>query len=153
MDNSSATIANTKKRVRKLQHNWTNQQTEQLIEAVQIREGLWNYLSREYRDRNLREALWDDVAKEIELPRLEVTTKWNSLRCSFRAAFNRMATTKSGQSAKRLSEPSQLDNSLIFLEPTLNSAASTTSNLMDPTDIMYEVEFLETDDLESTPST
>ncbi|XP_036327664.1 uncharacterized protein LOC118740296 [Rhagoletis pomonella] len=72
-----------------------------------------------------------------------------------------MATTKSGQSAKRLSEPSQLDNSLIFLEPTLNSAASTTSNLMDvannsptsPTDIMYEVEFLETDDLESTPST
>ncbi|XP_017469295.1 PREDICTED: uncharacterized protein LOC108361232 [Rhagoletis zephyria] len=64
-----------------------------------------------------------------------------------------MATTKSGQSAKRLSELSQLYNSLKFLEPTLNSAASTTSNLMDPTDIMYEVEFLETDDLESTPST
>ncbi|XP_017469837.1 PREDICTED: uncharacterized protein LOC108361660 isoform X2 [Rhagoletis zephyria] len=35
MDNSSATIANTKKRVRKLQHNWTSQ-TEQLIVAVQV---------------------------------------------------------------------------------------------------------------------
>lgn len=81
-------VASSKKRVRKLQHIWTSEQTERLIEAVELRPGTWDYLTKEYRDRNLREALWQEVASELELTRSEVTTKWNSLRCSFRVCIS-----------------------------------------------------------------
>lgn len=78
-----------KKRVRKLKEKWTSELTEKLVKEVEKREGTWNFLSKEYRDRSLRETLWQDVADTMNMPRSEVATKWNSLRCSFRvSSFN-----------------------------------------------------------------
>ncbi|XP_017472694.1 PREDICTED: uncharacterized protein LOC108363745 isoform X1 [Rhagoletis zephyria] len=145
---SSPSEVTSKKRVRKLQHQWTNQETMKLIEAVEIREGTWNYLVKEYRDRNLREALWQEVADVLELPRAEVTTKWNSLRCGFRASFNRIGASKSGQGATKTVSSNPFYNALKFLEPTLRVEASTTSNLIDINEpsqeqSLYDPEFLE----------
>ncbi|XP_067647756.1 uncharacterized protein [Eurosta solidaginis] len=74
----------TKKKVRKLAEHWTNERMEKLINEVESREGTWNFLSKEYKDRNARESLCQEIAEIMELPRSEVSTKWNSLRCSFR---------------------------------------------------------------------
>ncbi|XP_067637692.1 uncharacterized protein [Eurosta solidaginis] len=118
----------TKKRVRKLAEHWTNERTEKLINEVESRDGTWNFLSKEYKDRNAREALWQEIAEIMELPRSEVSTKWNSLRCSFRAAFNKMGETKSGQGSTS-STANPIHASLKFLEPMMRSEAPTTSNL------------------------
>ncbi|XP_067620818.1 uncharacterized protein [Eurosta solidaginis] len=60
----------------------------------------------------------------MKMPRSDVSAKWNSLRCSFRAAFNKMGQTQSGSKAIiTLSNP--LHISLTFLEPLLHSEAST----------------------------
>ncbi|XP_049302115.1 uncharacterized protein LOC125775497 isoform X1 [Bactrocera dorsalis] len=147
------------KRVRKMKTKWTAEETEQLIQEVESREGTWNFLSADYRDRNLREAQWHEVAETLNMPRAEVSAKWNSLRCSFRAAFNRRAHTKSGQGAGRTTTMNPLYNSLKFLEPTLNVEASTTSNLLNdssstlttPT-ILFESETV-SGDIPPTPST
>ncbi|XP_049316693.1 uncharacterized protein LOC125779393 [Bactrocera dorsalis] len=147
------------KRVRKMKTKWTAEETEQLIQEVESREGTWNFLSADYRDRNLREAQWHEVAETLNMPRAEVSAKWNSLRCSFRAAFNRRAQTKSGQGAGRTTTMNPLYNSLKFLEPTLNVEASTTSNLINdssstlttPT-ILFESETV-SGDIPPTPST
>ncbi|XP_049306210.1 uncharacterized protein LOC125776713 [Bactrocera dorsalis] len=147
------------KRVRKMKTKWTAEETEQLIQEVESREGTWNFLSADYRDRNLREAQWHEVAETLNMPRAEVSAKWNSLRCSFRAAFNRRAHTKSGQGAGRTTSMNPLYNSLKFLEPTLNIEASTTSNLINdssstlttPT-ILFESETV-SGDIPPTPST
>lgn len=74
------------KRVRKFKEKWTTEQVELLIQEVEAREGTWNFLSREYRDRNLRELLWQEVAEKLGMPRSEVATKWNSPRSSFRVS-------------------------------------------------------------------
>ncbi|XP_039968157.1 uncharacterized protein LOC120779869 [Bactrocera tryoni] len=109
---------------------WTAEETEPLIQEVESREGTWNFLSHDYRDRNLREAQWHEVADILNMPRSEVAAKWNSLRCSFPAAFNRKAHTRSGQGAGRTPTMNPLFNSLKFLEPTLRVEANTTSNLI-----------------------
>lgn len=75
------------KRIRKLKEKWTQEKTDKLIKEVQIREGLWNILSKEYKDRILRDAMWEDVATTMKMPRSEVTTKWNSIRCSYRVSI------------------------------------------------------------------
>ncbi|XP_067634932.1 uncharacterized protein [Eurosta solidaginis] len=63
------------------------------------------------------------------MSRSEVSAKWNSLRCSFRAAINRKHKSKSGQGAVRVNAVNPLYNSLKFLEPSLQIEANTTSNL------------------------
>ncbi|XP_017469630.1 PREDICTED: uncharacterized protein LOC108361513 [Rhagoletis zephyria] len=151
----------TKKRVRKLKEKWTNEQTERLVQEVEAREGTWNFLSTEYRDRNMREAQWQDVADILKMPRSEVSAKWNSLRCSFRAAFNRKGHTKTEQGAGRATAMTPLYNSLKFLEPTLRIEASTTSNLgnkcpspLNSSGSPGEAEInVESDDSQPTPST
>ncbi|XP_067625792.1 uncharacterized protein [Eurosta solidaginis] len=118
-----------KKRVRKLTEKWTAEQTERLVQEVEVRDGTWNFLSPQYRDRNLREAQWQEVADILQMARSEVSAKWNSLRCSFRATFNRKHKSKSGQGAVRAYAVNPLYNSLKFLEPSLQIEANTTSNL------------------------
>ncbi|XP_039968780.1 uncharacterized protein LOC120780587 isoform X1 [Bactrocera tryoni] len=118
------------KRVRKIKVKWTAEETERLIQEVESREGTWNFLSHDYRDRNLREAQWHEVADILNMPRSEVAAKWNSLRCSFRAAFKRKTHTKSGQGAGRTPTMNPLYNSLKFLEPTLRVETNTTTNLI-----------------------
>ncbi|XP_036337660.1 uncharacterized protein LOC118747692 [Rhagoletis pomonella] len=103
-------------------------ETEKLNEHVQLREGTWNILTTTYKDRNLREALWKEIAGEMKMVPSEIKNKWNSLRCSFRTTLNKMNSTKSGQGAST-KQPPQIFHLLKFLEPTLRLEAPTISNL------------------------
>ncbi|XP_004521265.1 uncharacterized protein LOC101458611 [Ceratitis capitata] len=114
----------TKKRERKMQEKWSAEDTMRLIQEIELREGTWNILSTEYRNRKIRKAQWQDVADILKMPPSEVSAKWNSLRSSFRAAFNRKAYMKNAGKAPAMNS---IYNSLKFLEPTLNIAENATS--------------------------
>ncbi|XP_017473275.1 PREDICTED: uncharacterized protein LOC108364193 [Rhagoletis zephyria] len=47
-------------------------ETEKLNEHVQLREGTWNILTTTYKDRNLREALWKEIAGEMKMVPSEI---------------------------------------------------------------------------------
>ncbi|XP_037955432.1 uncharacterized protein LOC119685264 [Teleopsis dalmanni] len=147
--NKSVKSSVTKKRIRKMQLNWNPELTQKFIMEVKIREGMWNIFSKDYKDRNIREALWQEVVDIMGLPRIEVSSKWNSLRCSFRAAFNKMSRKKNG----KVSAPNSVYKSLKFLEPTLQISAPTASNLINKTVKSDTKAYLELDDTESEPST
>ena len=53
-------MENCQKRVRKIQVSWTHEMTAKLIEVVESREAVWNFLSPIYRDTNVKHcSFWN----------------------------------------------------------------------------------------------
>ncbi|XP_005105377.1 uncharacterized protein LOC101847893 [Aplysia californica] len=61
---------------------------ERLIAAVQLREELYNPQSPNYKDRNLCDAAWIQVAETVGLSPAEAKKTWGTLRSSFCRCLN-----------------------------------------------------------------
>lgn len=73
-------------RYRKIEMEWSAEQTIQLIRDVHQFEGLWNVASSLYKDRELRSKNWISVAGALGIGTDQCKVKWNSLRTSFQVS-------------------------------------------------------------------
>ncbi|KAM8718866.1 hypothetical protein ACLKA7_001558 [Drosophila subpalustris] len=65
-------------------------------------------------------ASWEEIAKALDLPKDEVSNKWNLLRQQFRNAHSKIQSTKSGQAAANRKPPNKFYSALHFMQPILS---------------------------------
>ncbi|KAL4702995.1 hypothetical protein ACJJTC_008773 [Scirpophaga incertulas] len=71
---------------------------EHLIESVCKYPCLWKVDSRDYKDNELKEAVWREVIKDCDLPNIiEAKSLWKKLRDGHRQATGTRKKTTSGQ--------------------------------------------------------
>ncbi|KAG8300816.1 hypothetical protein J6590_067087 [Homalodisca vitripennis] len=90
---------------------------EQLIEAVRTHPLLWNTDLEEYRDSNLKDTAWGEIAEQLEQNKANLKEEWRKLRDRHRQALFRKKT-KSGQSATKL-KPWKYEKQMEFLVTTM----------------------------------
>lgn len=83
-----------------IQHKWTDEQINKLIEAVEERQPIWNQAEKAYHNRNTKDLLWKEICEDVfqqQIDSSEIVSKWNNLRVQFRTYDSKYNGTKSGQ--------------------------------------------------------
>ncbi|XP_032593189.1 uncharacterized protein LOC116805434 [Drosophila grimshawi] len=103
-----------------------------LIDLVESKSNLWNASNNDYKNRKKRESAWGEIAVKMNLPKDEVSNKWNLLRQQFRNAYNKVKESKSGRATAIRMPPNPFYNALLFLQPILRkeTVARTPNNIM-----------------------
>ncbi|XP_034837946.1 uncharacterized protein [Maniola hyperantus] len=70
-----------------------NETAIRLIEIYGSFNALWDTRRKEYHNNNLREDMWDEIAKNFEQPKAVLKTKMKSLLSSYRRERNREKTS------------------------------------------------------------
>lgn len=89
-------MATSRKDSRKVTKKWTDNEVQKLIELYEFRPDLWDPSRPKYMDRNQKESLVSEVAKELNTTTEEVKSKFHSLRTQFNRECNKERTIKSG---------------------------------------------------------
>lgn len=71
-------------RNRRVNVDLTGESIQKLIQSIEQCECLWNVSSREYKNRDAKEASWNKVAEEVQGTKQDALVKWNSLRVTYR---------------------------------------------------------------------
>lgn len=84
----SQATTQTKKRKRNVTREFSEEECFKLIAAVEKRECLWNVQSVTYKNRNMNQLAWEEVADECGIPKDACMIKWGLLRQQFRVRKN-----------------------------------------------------------------
>lgn len=76
---------------------WNRDLTLSLIELYEEHSNLWNVLSENYKNRNMRKASLDKISEVLQICVEEVSAKIHNLRCQFQTINRNRLKTKSGQ--------------------------------------------------------
>jgi len=76
------------RRARKVDTDWSAERCHSLIALVKSKSNLWDVAHNDYKNRNNREIAWEEISKKMNLPKDEVSNKWNLLRQQFRVSEN-----------------------------------------------------------------
>ncbi|KAB0800405.1 hypothetical protein PPYR_06145 [Photinus pyralis] len=91
-------------------------QDQLLIEKVRRYEFLYNQHSSHYRDQNMRQEAWEEIARELNSSASQVKDMWSKLRNCYSNALKRRKFKKSGQAAKKYT-PWKYEDEMSFLQP------------------------------------
>ncbi|CAH4032751.1 transcription factor Adf-1-like [Pieris brassicae] len=98
---------------------------EQLIELVKQYSVLYDVKLAQYRDHNVRNNAWEEIAEQMNLSVEEVKNKWSKLRNCFTNALKRRRK-KSGQAAAK-AIPWKLEKQMEFLLPYVEGRSTVTN--------------------------
>lgn len=93
---------NAKGKRRKVSAEWNEEKIVSLIAAVESQDCLWNAGHKDYKNRNLRSKVWDEIAENIFKNGFnadELGAKWSNLRIQFKSYHAKAKQSKSGQGA------------------------------------------------------
>ncbi|XP_012135376.1 uncharacterized protein LOC105661843 [Megachile rotundata] len=94
---------------------------ELLIEKVREREVLYNHGLPDYRDQHIRQAAWEEIGRELQIPGNKAKESWDKLRRCFCNARNRRRDDiKNGMSFKKKSSW-KYEQQMSFIIPFLES--------------------------------
>ncbi|XP_065076324.1 uncharacterized protein LOC135699894 [Ochlerotatus camptorhynchus] len=99
----SATVPSARRNRKKVTAEWSEESTLTLIAAVESQDLLWNAASKDYKNRNLRNTVWEEMAENIfnrVYDGAQLQAKWSNLRIQFKAYHTKAKHTKSGQGAR-----------------------------------------------------
>ncbi|XP_073416786.1 uncharacterized protein [Dendrobates tinctorius] len=111
---------------------------DDLIQAVQPREPLWNMANRYHANQPTTRRLWDEVcfkvvenweeldARARDFVRDRVITRWRSLRDRFKRDFNKEMQAPSGSGGRRSTQYKNY-RALVFLQSTMVSRSTVCS--------------------------
>lgn len=104
VEENAATTSAKKRKKPHVTSTWTNESVHDLIGAVETYNCIWEYSSSEYKDRQKREAAWQDIADKFPNHGVEgCKAKWANVKTFFLNVKKKLKS-KSGQGAV-LSQP------------------------------------------------
>ncbi|XP_055622922.1 uncharacterized protein LOC129766418 [Toxorhynchites rutilus septentrionalis] len=86
----------------KVEAVWDEANINKLICAVETNDCIWNAGNEEYKNRGMRDSVWQYIAENIfdgKYSVAEVSAKWTNLRIQFRSYYAKKNKRKSGQAA------------------------------------------------------
>lgn len=81
---TDATQQRSKKRSRKQTATWEKEIAKRLVDQVEAHDCLWNTASDGHKNKLQRDTAWLNIAKALDRPAKECSTKWMSLRNNYR---------------------------------------------------------------------
>lgn len=123
---------NKKRKRAKVEVEFDDKSTGDLISAVEEHPCLWNAASENYKNRVLRDATWREISENVfdgKFDATQLSAKWTNLRIQFRS-YKMKSKGKSGQAAKS-KIVWKFYNSMLFVASAEESQTPTTeSNLI-----------------------
>lgn len=78
---------------------WTTEETFRLIEIIENKPVLWDLRTKAYRNRNLKDAAFEEIGGLFKTCGNEIARKFHNLRSQFNEQKRKIKTKTSGQGA------------------------------------------------------
>lgn len=105
--------------------DWTEEETNSLIELLENKSCLWDIYHKDYKKRDLKEIAYSEIATALDTTIASVKTKINSLRTNLSKEVCKERATKSGQSTDELYVSKWVHyQQLAFLIPIIGASKS-----------------------------
>lgn len=137
---SASKTRKTPRKRPKVSAEWNEETTTKLISAVEATEILWNTGHKDYKNRLLRENMWNHIAENIfnsEYDGNQLNAKWANLRIQFKSYYTKSKETKSGQGAVNKAVSWKFFNQMLFVKAAENAQSTMTESNMVCTNFIY----------------
>lgn len=124
----------------KVSTEWNDETTSMLISAVESTEFLWNPGHKDYKNRHLRENMWNHIAENIFNSKHtgdQLNAKLANLRIQFKSYYTKSKETKSGQGAVHKAVSWKVFNQMLFVKAAENAQSTVTESNMVSTNFIY----------------
>lgn len=123
----------SKRKKPKVSVDWNDENMNKLIACVEVHECLWNASNPDYKNKNIRNNLWREMAEnnfDSTFGADDLLAKWTNMRIQFKSYAAKKKQTKSGQGVEN-KVAWKFYNSMMFIEKAEESqTARSESNLV-----------------------